>query len=140
MQTQMRPVDISAAPQRRMVGWFQVVSSESLVSKRTIRPTRLNAGALGGISDVSRCRAVGKGAYMKPTVKTSTTPIFLWLVVLRFQTICIGITRIMISVKVLQTPLASRSHGTLMHVPGTVLFHIRSLGVHSQILTNVVAR
>lgn len=34
-------------PQRRMVGWFHVVSLLLLVLKRTITPTKLKAGALG---------------------------------------------------------------------------------------------
>lgn len=37
-------------PQRRMLGWFHVVSGLLLVLKRTMTPTRLKAGALLKVS------------------------------------------------------------------------------------------
>lgn len=45
-----------------------------------------------------------------------------------------------ISVMVLNSPLIFSNAETLTQVPGTDLFHILSLGVHSQILTIEVAK
>ena len=77
---------------------------------------------------------------MKPTVKTSTTPIFLLYVVFRFQTPFTGINKMIMSVIVLHRPLAFNREATFTHFPATDLFHIRSLGVHSQIFAAVVAK
>ena len=81
-----------------------------------------------------------RDCYIKPTVKTRTTPTFRRYVVFRFQTAWIGMNRMMKSVRVLQMPLASSRSGILIHLPGTDLFHILSRGVHSHIFTTVVAK
>ena len=76
---------------------------------------------------------------MKPTVKTATTPTFLFFVMCSFHTDFTGTNNIIVSVMVLKRPLVLRRLEILIHDPGTDLFHILSRGVHSQTLTMVVA-
>ena len=77
--------------------------------------------------------------YVKPTVKTATTPHFLFLVMWRLQTDLTGTNRIIISVMVLKRPLVSKILEASMQVPGTDLFQILSRGVHCHIFTGVRA-
>ena len=80
-----------------------------------------------------------QGTHVKPTVKTAATPTFLFLVMCSFQTDFTGTNRIIISVMVLKSPLVLRRLEMSIQVPGTDLFHILFRGVHSHILTIVVA-
>ena len=79
------------------------------------------------------------GTHVKPTVKTAATPTFLFVVMCRFQTDFTGTNRIIVSVMVLKRPLVLRRVEMSIQVPGTDLFHILFRGVHSNILTIVVA-
>lgn len=79
------------------------------------------------------------GTYKHPTLKTRMTPAFLFLSNCRFQTAFVGISKIIVSVTTLTTPLVLSTLGVSRHVPGIDLSQIRALGTHSQILTRKVA-
>ena len=82
----------------------------------------------------------GQGqTYRHPTLKTRMTPAFLFLSNCRFQTAFVGISKIIVSVMTLTTPLVLSMVGVLRHVPGMDLSQILALGTHSQILTKKVA-
>lgn len=80
-----------------------------------------------------------KETYIEPTVKIKVTCIFRDLFIFKFQIALTGTSKIKTSLVVLNIPLVLSMVETLMQVPFIDLFQIRSLGTHSQVLTNVNA-